>query len=189
LDLIAKYADEIQMLANGEVSQTLQYNTEVVRQGNGISVNTNTPNQIHIENVVQEYRFMAPVDSSDLAIDATNPLNLNVVDPRVFVELQTFTNMLRLDTINQAGGDLEIFIDDTDIQWRTGQTVRLTFNNVPLMGSRNIRIYTDSPSRLNNGSYGRLAATIPNADLSTLPIIDLICLEQGVLNFTYDIVK
>ena len=189
LDLIAKNADEIQMLANGDVSQTLQYNTEVVRQGNGISVNTNTPNQIHIENVVQEYRFMAPVDSSDLAIDATNPLNLNVVDPRAFVELQTFTNMLRLDTINQAGGDLEIFIDDTDIQWRTGQTVRLTFNNAPLMGSRNIRIYTDSPSRLNNGSYGRLAATIPNADLSTLPIIDLICLEQGVLNFTYDIVK
>ena len=57
------------------------------------------------------------------------------------------------------------------------------------MGSRNIKIYTDSPSRLNNGSYGKLAATIPNTDLSTLPIIDLICTEQGVLNFVYDIVK
>ncbi len=189
LDLIAKNSDEIQALANGEVSETLQYNTSVVRQGTGITVNTNTPNQIHISNNVQEYNFMVPLDISDLPINPTNPLNLNVVDPRVFVELGTFTNMLRLDTINQAGGDLNIFIDDLSVQWRTGQTVRLTFNNVPLMGSRNIKIYTDSPSRLNNGSYGKLAATIPNADLSTLPIIDLICTEQGVLNFVYDIVK
>jgi len=189
LDLIAKNSDEIQALANGEVSETLQYNTSVVRQGTGITVNTNTPNQIHISNNVQEYNFMVPLDISDLPINPTNPLNLNVVDPRVFVELGTFTNMLRLDTINQAGGDLNIFIDDLSVQWRTGQTVRLTFNNVPLMGSRNIKIYTDSPSRLNNGSYGKLAATIPNTDLSTLPIIDLICTEQGVLNFVYDIVK
>tara|TARA_R110001592_G_scaffold102760_4_gene289886 strand:- start:8531 stop:10645 length:2115 start_codon:yes stop_codon:yes gene_type:complete len=189
LDLIAKNSDEIQALANGEVSETLQYNTSVVRQGTGITVNTNTPNQIHISNNVQEYNFMAPLDISDLPITPTNPLNLNVVDPSVFVELGTFTNMLRLDTINQAGGDLDIFIDDLSVQWRTGQTVRLTFNNVPLIGSRNIKIYTDSPSRLNNGSYGKLAATIPNTDLSTLPIIDLICTEQGVLNFVYDIVK
>jgi len=34
-----------------------------------------------------------------------------------------------------------------------------------------------------------LAATIPNTDLSNIPIIDLICTEQGVLNFVYDIVK
>ena len=97
--------------------------------------------------------------------------------------------MLRLDTINTAGGDIAIYIDDTDIQWSTGQTMRLTFNNVPLLGSRDIRIYTDSPSRLNSGSFGKLAATIPNADISTMPIIDLICIEQGVLNFVYDIVK
>ena len=97
--------------------------------------------------------------------------------------------MLRLDTINTAGGDINIYIDDTDIQWRTGQTVRITFNNVPLVGSRNINIYTDAPSRLNNGTFGKLAATIPNADISTLPIIDLICTEQGVLNFVFDIVK
>ena len=75
------------------------------------------------------------------------------------------------------------------LHWRTGQTMRLTTNNALLIGSRNIRIYTDAPSRLNTGSYGKLAATIPNADISTIPIIDLICTEQGVLTFVYDIVK
>ena len=53
----------------------------------------------------------------------------------------------------------------------------------------NIKIYTDAPSRLNGGSFGKLAANIPNASITTQPIIDLICTEQGVLNFAYDIVK
>ena len=189
LDLIAKNADEIQALANGDVSKTLQYNTDVVRQGTGITINTNTPNQIQVSNNVQAYNLMVPLDNGDVQITKAAPLNLNVVAPQVFADLLTYTNMLRLDTINTAGGDINIYIDDTDIQWRTGQTVRITFNNVPLVGSRNINIYTDAPSRLNNGTFGKLAATIPNADISTLPIIDLICTEQGVLNFVFDIVK
>ena len=189
LDLIAKNSDEIQALANGTVSTTLQYNTAVVRQGTGITINTNTPNQIQVSNNVQAYNLMVPLDNGAVQITAANPLNLNVVAPQVFTDLGTYTNMLRLDTINQAAGSLDIYIDDTDIQWRTGQTMRLTFNNVPLMGSQNIRLYTDAPSRLNTGAYGKLAATITNVDISTLPIIDLICTEQGVLTFVYDIVK
>jgi hypothetical protein len=189
LDLIAKNSDEIQALANGTVSTTLQYNTTVVRQGTGITINTNTPNQIQVSNNVQAYNLMVPLDNGAVQITAANPLNLNVVAPQVFTDLGTYTNMLRLDTINQAAGSLDIYIDDTDIQWRTGQTMRLTFNNVPLMGSQNIRLYTDAPSRLNTGAYGKLAATITNVDISTLPIIDLICTEQGVLTFVYDIVK
>jgi hypothetical protein len=189
LDLIAKNADEIQGLANGEVTTTLQYNTAVVQQGTGITINTNTPNKIQVSNNVQAYNLMVPTDVQDLQITLTNPLNLNVVSPEVFADLGTYTNMLRLDTINQAGGTLNIFIDDTGTQWRTGQTMRLTFNNIPLMGTRNINVYTDAPSRLNTGSFGKLIATIQNTELSDLPIIDLICTEQGVLNFVYDVVK
>ena len=189
LDLIAKNSDEIQALANGEVTTTLQYNTGVVQQGTGITINTNTPNQIQVSSNVQAYNLMVPLDINNAQITITNPLNLNVVDPQVFATLGTYTQMLRLDTINQAGGDLNIYIDDTSTQWRTGQTMRLTFNNAPLMGSRNINVYTDSPSRLNSGSYGKLIATIQNTDLSNIPIIDLICTEQGVLNFVYDVVK
>jgi hypothetical protein len=189
LDLIAKNSDEIQALANGEVTTTLQYNTAVVQQGPGITVNTNTPNKIQVSSNVQAYNLMVPLDLSDIQITLTNPLNLNVVSPEVFAELSTYTNMLRLDTINQAGGDLNIYINDISTQWRTGQTMRLTFNNDLLIGSRNINVYTDAPNRLNNGSYGKLIATIPNADLSNIPIIDLICTEQGILTFVYDVVK
>jgi hypothetical protein len=189
LDLIAKNSDEIQGLANGNVPVSLQYNTDVVRQGTGISVDTNTPNLITVSLATQEYNFMVPFNSSQVQITSTNPLNLNQAIPQVYTELTTYTNMLRLDTVNEAGGDLNIYIDDTMIQWKTGQTFRLAFNNNLNIGSRNIRVWTDAPNRLNGGFYGKSIGIITNADISTRPIIEFICTEQGVLNFVFDIIK
>ncbi len=189
LDLIAKNSDEIQGLANGNVPVSLQYNTDVVRQGPGITVDTNTPNLITLSLATQEYSFVIPFDSGEIVIDALNPLNLNVAVPQVFTELVNYTNMMRLDTVNEAGGDLNIYIDDTMVQWKTGQTFRLAFNNNLDIGSRNIRVWTDAPSRLNNGSFGVSVGVIPNSEISKRPIIEFICTEQGILNFVFDIIK
>jgi hypothetical protein len=189
LDLIAKNADDIQALANGQVTTTLQYNTSIIRRGAGIDINTNTPNQIQISQTTQAYTFMVPKNDSGIEINSTNPLNINVSTPSVFAELRNFTNMLRLDTVNQAGGDILIYIDDTTVQFKTGQVIRLTFNNNLNIGSRNIKVYTDAPNRLNGGSYGKLIANITNDQISTRPIFDIICTEQGVLSFVYDVIK
>ena len=189
LDLIAKNSDEIQALANGNVPITLQYNTDVLRQGTGIIVNNNIPNLVTISLATQEYNFMVPFNTSEVQVTSANPLNLNQAIPRVFAQLETYTNMLRLDTVNEAGGDLNIYINDTDIQWSTGQTLRLTFNNDLNIGSRNIRVWTDASDRLNTGVYGVSMGVIPNAIISTKPIIEFICTEQGVLSFVYDCIK
>ena len=189
LDLIAKNSDEIQALANGNVPITLQYNTDVIRQGTGITVDTNVPNLVTISLTNQEYNLMVPFNEDEIEITTANPLNLNQARPQVFADLRTYTNMLRLDTVNEAGGDLNIYINDTSIQWETGQTLRLTFNNNLNIGSRNIRVWTDAPSRLNNGSYGMSMGVISNSDISERPIIEFICTEQGVLSFVYDIIK
>ena len=189
LDLIAKNADDIQSLANGQVTTTLQYNTSVIRRGPGISINTNTPNQIQISQTTQAYSLMVAKNDSGIEINSNNPLNLNVSIPTVFTELKNFTNMLRLNTVNQAGGDIIIYIDDTTVQFRTGQLIRLTFNNNLNIGSRNIKVYTDAQNRLNGGAYGKLIANITNDQISSRPIVDIICTEQGVLNFVYDIIK
>jgi len=189
LDLIAKNSDEIQSLANGNVPISLQYNTDVVRQGTGITVDTNVPNLITISLATQEYTFMVPFDNSEVQITTVNPLNLNQAIPQVFTELRSYTNMLRLDTVNEAGGDLNIYVNDTGIQWKTGQTLRLTFNNSLDIGSRNIRVWTDAPSRLNTGSYGVSMGVIQNAEISSKPIIEFICTEQGVLSFVHDVIK
>lgn len=189
LDLIAKNSDEIQSLANGNVPITLQYNTDVIRQGSGITVDTNVPNLVTISLTNQQYNLMVPFNEDEIEITTSNPLNLNQARPQVFADLRSFTNMLRLDTVNEAGGDLNIYIDDTSIQWKTGQTLRLTFNNNLNIGSRNIRVWTDAPSRLNNGSFGMSMGVIANADITERPIIEFICTEEGVLSFVYDIIK
>ena len=189
LDLISKNADEIQAVAQGNVPITLQYNTDVIRQGTGITVDTNTPNLVKISLAAQQYALMIPTDTNNVQYTSTNPLNLNVNAPEVFAELQSYTNMLRLDTINQAGGDLSIYIDDTSIQWKTGQTLRLTFNANIDIGARNIRVYTDAANRLNTGAYGISMGVIPNGNISTKPIIEFICTEEGALTFVNDVIK
>jgi hypothetical protein len=189
LDLIAKNADEIQDLANGEVSINLQYNTDVLRQGPGIIVDKTVPNQVTLSLGSQEYILMSSFDLNDIEINAANPLNLNVSQPQAFMELLPFTNMLRLETLNEAGGDLLLYIDDSDIQWKEGQTVRFAFTDGVNMGSRNIRIFTDAQNRMGGGAYGFQAAVISNAEISSNPLFELVCLEQGVLNFAYDIIK
>ena len=189
LDLIAKNADEIQSLANGNVSTTLQYNTDVLRAGPGIALNRNTPNQVRVDMITQQYEFMIPFDENGNEVNFNNPVDLNVATPRVFTSLVPFTNMLRVNTINMASGDFAIYVDDSTIQWKKGQTIRLTFNNDLEIGSYNMRIFTDSTNRLNQGVYGVTIAVIPNIEISTKPIIELICTEQGVLSFVYDIVK
>jgi hypothetical protein len=189
LDLIAKNADEIQSLASGNVTTTLQYNTNVIRQGSGIIVDKSIPNLITLSLGTQQYNFAVPIDENGDDITITEPLNINVATPTVFADLQPFTNMLRINTVNRAGGDLIININDEDIQFKTGQTIRLVFETPLDIGSRNIKIFTDSLNRLNNGSYGTQIASISNSELSQKPIIELICTEQGILSFVYDIIK
>jgi hypothetical protein len=189
LDLISKNSDEIQSLANGNVSISLQYNADVLRSGPGIALNKNTPNQVRLDMITQQYELMIPFDENGDEISFANPVELSAITPQVFTYLLPFTNMLRIDTINTANGDLSIYIDDSSTQWKKGQTMRLVFNNDLLIGSYNIKIFTDSLNRLNQGVYGINIATIPNIKISSTPIIELICTEQGVISFVYDIIK
>jgi hypothetical protein len=189
LDLISANSDEIQAIVNGQTSLSLQYNSDVLRQGPGIILNKSVPNQVRIDLNAQQYIFMTPLDTTGSQIDVNNPLNLNVASPQFVVGLLPFTNMVRLQTVNTAGGDLLMFIDDSTIQWKTGQVVRIVFDSVLSLGIQNLRIYTDASNRLGTGTFGINAAIINGGELSTKPIIELICTQEGILTFVYDIVK
>ena len=190
LDLIAKNSEEIQQIANGNIPLEVQYNTNVVQAGSGIIVDKSVPNKILLSLGVQEYTFDTPKDVNGDPIDSASPLNINVATPTVFFPLQPFTNMCRMNTTNQAGGNLLFKIDDSAIQFKTGQTIRLVFETPLDIGSKKLIFYTDSLSRLNSGSYGIKMAEIDNAELlSSSPIIELICTDNATLNFVYDIIK
>jgi len=188
LDLISANADEIQNLAQGDVSVNLQYNTDVLAQGPGITLDKTTPNKVKIELKAQEYALMEPFDEDGVSITDAAPININVATPKIYADLQPYTNMLRMYTQNTAGGDLLIYIDDSAIQFKTGQTVRIVFNNLSI-GSKNIKIFTDSLNRLNQGEYGVQIAEISNSDITSKCIIEAVCLEQGTLKFAADVLK
>ena len=65
----------------------------------------------------------------------------------------------------------------------------LTFNTSLDIGSRNIRVWTDAPNRLNTGAFGVSMGVIPNGSISDKPIIEFICTEEGALTFVNDIIK
>ena len=74
------------------------------------------PNIITISLGVQEYTFDAPLDENDDPITITAPLNISVATPTIFFPLQPYTNMCRMNTTGQAGGDLIFKVDDFAIQ-------------------------------------------------------------------------
>lgn len=189
LDLIAKNSDDIQKIANNEISTTLQYNTDVVQQGLGITVDKTVPNKITISLKNQSYNIMPVKDLNGDEISTSSPLNINVARPEFFTELQPYTNMLRLDTENTAGGDLLIYIDDSAQTFSNGQAITITFNNEISIGSRNIRIFSDSLNRLGAGAYGTEIINISNSDISNKPIFEITCLDNGLLQFSLDVVK
>tara|TARA_R100000664_G_C2674342_1_gene85002 strand:- start:358 stop:642 length:285 start_codon:yes stop_codon:yes gene_type:complete len=94
-----------------------------------------------------------------------------------------------MNTTNQAGGDISFYIDDSAIQFKTGQTIRIVFDTTLDIGSQKLKFYTDSLSRLNTGSYGVQMADIDNSELSSTPIIEIICTDHTTLSFVYDIIK
>ena len=189
IDLISKNADEIQAIARGEVSQTLQYNTDVLRGGAGINLDKSVPNVVKVVNKVQDYAFQVPLDENGDTITSEEPLNISVALPAVYTDLQPFSNMLRLYTDNDAGGDLSIYVDDQDQLWETGQSMKLVFPTTLSLGSQNIKIYTDSQNRFGNGTYGVLIATINAVELSTTPIIELICEDSVSYSFVKDVIR
>jgi hypothetical protein len=65
----------------------------------------------------------------------------------------------------------------------------LAFNNDLDIGSRSIRVWTDATNRLNTGVFGVSIGVIPNANISTKPIIEFICTEEGALTFVNDVIK
>ena len=190
LDLIATNADEIQAIANGQVPLQVQYNTDVVQAGTGIIVDTNTPNKIILSLGVQEYTFDSLIDVNGNPITTLSPININVATPSIYFGLQPYTNMCRVSTNNLAGGDVCFYIDDSAIQFKTGQTIRVVFDTTLNLGTQKLKFYTDSLSRLNAGSYGIQIAEIDNSEItSDKPIIEIICTDAANLSFVYDIVK
>lgn len=190
LDLIAANSDAIQAIISGNTTVQLQYNTDVIESGSGVKLDKSIPNKIKIENKVQEYNIVPTYNNSGIYIDSINQLDLNSTNITINAELNEFTNMYRIYTKNTAISDIKIRIDDSSYRFKKGQTIRIVFNDILNINFNNIVIYTDTNNVFSQGSLNLKIAQIDDTSLlSNRPIIELICLDDNVYSFAYDILR
>ena len=191
IDLIADTNDTITEIVNGTIPISLQYNVDVLRQGDGIRLDKSTPNIVRVINDNQQYNLNNIYSDINFttSISTAAPLDLNSSSIKAFTKLEVFTNMVRLNTTNSALSDINIYIDDSAIKFKDGQAIRFAFDSNLSINGRNINIYTDKQNRLGQGSLGLIIGSISSTDLSVKPIFELICIDSINYTFVIDILK
>jgi hypothetical protein len=191
IDLIASTNDTITSILNGTVPVNLQYNVDVLKAGDGIQLDKSTPNIVRVFNTVQQYNINGIFTDINFNFPITGaaPLDLNQNVIRAYIKLETFTNMIRMNTQNSALADIKIYIDDSAVSFKEGQAIRFSFDTDFNINGKNVIIYTDKLDKFGQGSLGLAIGTITSVDLSTKPIFELICLDNVNYTFAIDIIK
>lgn len=197
LNLITKAHDKINRLVDGTIPVELQYNTDVIFNGKGTAVDKTIENKIKINNTVYGYSlgeawlYNMAAESLALKLDATNQFNANVSGSgadkfAIWSKLQEYTNRLSLKNLfsSDPNNDLNIYIDDSSISWKVGQTYKIAFDTIDMQGN-NIKIYSDKVNR-----FDKLVAEIDVSQLLTnKPYIEIVCVDPATYLFEADILR
>jgi len=197
LKLITKAHTKINSLIDGTIPVELQYNTDVIFAGKGTSVDKSIPNKIKIDNNVDGYvlnpvyvyNMAAKAIAAQLTLDL--PFDAGVVGDgsskfSIWARLNAFTNRLSLKGLisSDPESNLNIYIDDSLVAWKSGQTFKITFDEINMTGN-NIKIWSSSTA-----GFNKLIADIDGTQLITnKPYIELVCIDATNYQFEADILR
>ena len=197
LELITKAHNKINSLIDGTIPVELQYNTDVIFAGKGTSVDKSVPNKIKIDNNIDGYFlnevFVYNMAAKAIAAQLTTdlPFDAGVVGSgsskfAIWSRLNTFTNRLSLKNLisSDPESNLNIYIDDSLVAWKSGQTFKITFDEINMTGN-NIKIWSSSTA-----GFNKLLADIDGNQLITnKPYIELVCIDAANYQFEADILR
>lgn len=183
VNMINNLSDEFNEIMGGQTSITVSYNTDVVKAGNGVSIDRSVANQVTVNNTVQAYTISSSIPyQGDLSSGGT-------------LTLQQFNNYFRhyvSGSSLQSNNDIYIKIDDTNVQWKKGQSFRIVFEDVLDMQSYSIIFQTDAPNRKGSGFYGVLIGAVSGTEFDNAddrPIFEIICVDDVNLTFIIDQIR
>ena len=186
LDMITDINRRINSIINGTIPTEVQYNTNVIFDGKGTSVDKSVPGKIKINNTNQGYRLLRLFDwdgAVQQPITEFDPTTANTNG--IYARLKSFDNMMRISLLPGAmASELNIYIDDSIEPWSEGQSLKIVFDSALNLAGYNINIYT------NKKNDWSLARQIASAELrGSKPYIELVCLNETTLTFVADVLR
>ena len=193
LDMISSTNKRLNQIINGEIPTEVQYNTDVIGAGQGISVDKSNKSKIKLHNSnygyvlndVHEYDYTSNTVLDK--IDSSNQLNPAEFTSRgIWTRIKGYENLVRVYLEqNTFSSNLNIYLDDSGTSFKLGQTVKLVFRTtISNLDNKAINIYTDKK----NGWI--LKGTISTTDLlSKKPYVELICVDEINKTFELDIIR
>jgi hypothetical protein len=186
LDMIETTSEKVDDLLAGRSSINVSYNLNVLRNGSGIIIDRQIPNEITIASDVTPYSSIELINLSP----ATTPLATKVLDLGVYNTYYRHSNNGASTTLVE---NITVKINDTVIDWRKGQRFDLVIDDQIEMAGFTITIKTDAKNKLGNPTaYGKTIAILTASDFPTTfgrngrPIITIICKDDRTLDFVVD---
>ena len=193
LDMITSTNSRINQIVSGVIPTEIQYNTDVIKEGNGIVVDKSDPNHIKLINTNNGYA-LNEVFEYDLNIDSVGNLNsvdnkfnpINATTSGIWTRVRPYENLVRINLQSEILSDnLNIYLDDTINSCKKGQVIKFAFkDNLLNLGTNKINIYAD---KLNGWV---LKTSIDSSILlSTKPYFELICIDEINKTFELEIIR
>jgi len=188
LSLIENNSDMINDILQNQTSINMSYNLDLLKDGDGTSVDRSTPNILKVNVTQQDYNI------SGNSLFTINPVAGNTVP------LSIYTNYLKHKNNGisiTANNDIVIKIDDSINKWQKGQVLRLVIGDEIDLGNYSLVILTDAlgefPKDAPSGvPYSSVVAGFLNVQFSGSgykPIFDIVCIDAKNLIFEVDQIK
>jgi len=196
LDMITSVNARLNQVISGVIPTEIQYNTNVLRAGDGIKIDKLNNTSIKITNDNNGYTLNSVFNYDAVSktlgsiISTSNKFNLNLTaSASLIARIRPFDNLIRINHNGATGGtltgDLNIYLDDTINTWKNGQTVKFSFKDqLPNLESYKINIYTDKYN-----SYVLKASIDATNILSQKPYFELICIDEINKTFELEIIR
>jgi hypothetical protein len=188
LSLIENNSDMIDNILQNQTSINMSYNLDLLKDGDGTSVDRSTPNILKVNVTQQDYNI------SGNSLFTINPVAGNTIP------LSIYTNYLKHKNNGisiTANNDIVIKIDDSINKWQKGQVLRLVIGDDIDLGNYSLVILTDAlgefPKSAPSGvPYSSVVAGFLNIQFSGSgykPIFDIVCIDDKNLIFEVDQIK
>lgn len=200
LDLINKNADNINKILSGQLSLNLTYNTDVLKNGDGLLFDKSVPNQLKISNRVQAYNSFSICKNTSSFIDTgvSNGKTFTDINNGNIIVLEKYGNYFKqvnqdpdpITGIETFDDNVYINISDKTNRRKKGQTFRFVFSEAINFNGYNLVFRTDSENFFGDGVYQKQICSInANEIISSKPIIELICLDETLYKFGFDVLR